>query len=272
MGTQKRFPWYDSVWLDAYCFARETVSSGYPDRLNEFDEFFQVFQTDPEFQVSKHDNVLAPGRLDELKELIASLASHDLEKQELLSFGRFVVHDHPVFDDIQAELTELASRLAKESLEPSYNFLSLYNNLGYCQPHMDAPYAKWTLDICIEQSAIWPIYFSRPRPWPTDLVDSQSDWQQSILSNPDNQFQAVALEEGEAAFFSGSSQWHYRQRIQQVTENNFCHLLFLHFIPAGTRDMLKPENWAELLAIPELEGLTDHYDNTVFEFSVSSRQ
>ena len=31
---------------------------------------------------------------------------------------------------------------------------------------MDAPDAKWTLDLCNEQSDAWPIHFSRIMPWP----------------------------------------------------------------------------------------------------------
>ena len=34
---------------------------------------------------------------------------------------------------------------------PAYNFLSLYTQLDICEPHMDAPKAKWTLNVCIEQ-------------------------------------------------------------------------------------------------------------------------
>jgi hypothetical protein len=32
--------------------------------------------------------------------------------------------------------------------------------------------------------------------------------------------------------------------------------VFLHFIPAGTEDLVRPEAWAELFGAPELEGLT----------------
>lgn len=31
-----------------------------------------------------------------------------------------------------------------------------------------------------------------------------------------------------------------------------CDLLFFHFIPLGTRELVDPDNWARLFAIPEL--------------------
>ncbi len=36
-------------------------------------------------------------------------------------------------------------------------------------PHMDAPDAMWTLDICLEQSEPWPISFSQPVDWPENF-------------------------------------------------------------------------------------------------------
>jgi hypothetical protein len=62
---------------------------------------------------------------------------------------------------MQRELVARVSDLVGEEVEPSYNFLSLYTRMGIFEPHLDAPSAKWTLDICIDQSEPWPIYFSQ---------------------------------------------------------------------------------------------------------------
>jgi hypothetical protein len=32
--------------------------------------------------------------------------------------------------------------------------------------------------------------------------------------------------------------------------------LFFHFIPRGTAELVKPQNWARLFGIPELGGLS----------------
>ena len=110
-----------------------------------------------------------------------------------MGFGRQVVHDHSELSKIQRTLTETVSSLVGEAVEPCYYFLSLYNNLGVCKVHMDAPLAKWTLDICIEQSAPWPIQFSQWVPWPEQFEQTQDDWRSQIVNDLKLQFQSYAL-------------------------------------------------------------------------------
>lgn len=257
-----QLPWYDSPWLSCYFQAKDIVKSVYPDQIEAFEQAFDILRTDHAFREAKVSGVISPSRLEELRQVILEYPQEQLETQELLTFGRYVIHDHPVFDQLQQELTDQLSQLAGEPLEPSYNFLALYNNLGYCQPHMDAPNAKWTLDICLQQSDIWPIQFSQIQPWPEDFArkarqDAEHkswgyQWPKAIIDNPANHFTEHRMEEGEAIFFSGSSQWHYRPRIEQCFKQNFCHLLFLHYIPKGTRELVDPNNWARLFSMPEL--------------------
>ena len=57
--------------------------------------------------------------------------------------------------------------------------------------------------------------------------------------------------------FSGSNQWHYRDRIPRTHERNFCDLLFLHYVPVGCDELLMPGGWHEYFQIPELLPLTD---------------
>ncbi|MCY7281379.1 MAG: hypothetical protein LH610_10885 [Sphingomonas bacterium] len=97
------------------------------------------------------------------------------EKHEMLRFGRLIVHEAELCTELQAKLTDRISELVNEPVEPSYNFLSLYNNLGVCAVHMDAPSAKWTFDYCIEQSDPWPIYLSQVQPWPEKWRHDGSD-------------------------------------------------------------------------------------------------
>ena len=139
-----------------------------------------------------------------------------------------------------------------EVVEPSYNFLSLYNNLGVCKPHMDAPSAKWTVDYCISQSEPWPIHFSQIVPWPEDWQDTGDDWADRIKRDPQHQFCTQVLQEGQAVVFGGSSQWHYRDRIARSQRNNFCTLAFFHFVPKGLRPLINPATWPELFGIAEL--------------------
>lgn len=143
------------------------------------------------------------------------------------------------------------SDLVGEPVEACYNFLSLYGSDGSCAIHMDAPSAKWTLDICIDQSKPWPIHFSELVPWPENWqAPVGGDWQEAIKSS--HQFESHAMQAGEAIAFAGSSQWHYRNPMENASDDDFCTLLFFHFIPAGTSHFVYPRQWAEYFDIPEL--------------------
>lgn len=240
------YPWYDSGWLHAYAQAQDIVKQQYPSRLSEFVEAFEPLRTRSDFQVTKQQ-ILAPEILHESRELIENLDINQLGKQELFSFGRLVVSDHPYFNQLQDSLTTRVGNTVGEEVEPSYNFLSLYNDLGICRVHMDALWAKWTLDVCIDQTAPWPIYISQVRPWPEqiDYQHHDPDWEDKIKRAPQNVFTTYNLKAGESIIFSGSSQWHYRERIVRATKSNYCNLIFFHYIPKGTQPLVWPNQWAD---------------------------
>ena len=123
----------------------------------------------------------------------------------MLSFGRIVVQDAPLCTELQAKLSDRISDFVGEAVEPCYNFLSMYHNLGVCEVHMDAPSAKWTFDYCIEQSSPWPIHLSQVRPWPEEWRHDGDDWDDAIRTDPDHRFEPFTLEEGEAIIFGGTA-------------------------------------------------------------------
>lgn len=249
------FPWYDSPWLYAFTQAKSIIRATCPERLDDFIAAFEPLQTAPDFQVVECPQVFSEEKLVEIRALVKEIQTREYEKHELFSFGRLVMHDLPFFSQLQAELTPLVSAAVGQAVEPRYNFLSLYNNLGICKIHMDAPSAKWTLDVCIDQSDIWPIHFSQIVPWPEDFAYPGDDWEAHIKNDPGNHFTSYELTPGNGIIFSGSSQWHYRDRIVRVTKENFCHLLFLHYIPKGTQGLMSPKKWAAHFGIPELANL-----------------
>ena len=259
---KNNYPWYDSQWLNSYVQAKSIIKQHNPALLEEFVNTTNLLRTRSDFQVTKLPNVFNEVTLAETRELIEVLQTDELEKQELFQFGRMVVHDHPYLNRLQKIFTDLVSEIAQEPVEPYYNFLSLYNNLGVCGVHMDAPYAKWTLDICIDQSESWPIYFSSVQPWPESFKHSGNDWETRIKDDPENNFSKYNLEIGEGVVFSGSSQWHYRNRILNERKNNYCHLAFFHFIPKGAQRIVDPSQWASLFGVPELAQITDGKSET----------
>ncbi|MEO5739413.1 MAG: hypothetical protein ABIS29_02330 [Vicinamibacterales bacterium] len=248
------YPWYDSYWLAEYVRCRTIIEEMKPAALPEFVEALKVFQTRPDFQVKMLDRACGEEELQEIRRQVARVQPTDLELHEARMFGRFVLHNHPYFTELQQRIVPLMSDVIGEDVEVSYNFLSLYGGLGVCPPHLDAPVAKWTLDLCLNQSGPWPIYISQVQSWPmTGARWPDTGWEDAIKQSPALQFTPYTLQPGEAAVFSGSSQWHYRDAIPETGARQFCDLLFFHFIPRGTRELVKPQNWARLFGIPELQ-------------------
>lgn len=250
------YPWYDSWWLADFAAARKALASS-PAVLERFTHDTDVLRTRPSFTTRVIDGFLDETTRARVVDLIAALTPADLDFAEARSFGRFVSRNQPYLSELHRRFTPFVSEQVGELVEPTYNFLSLYGAPGVCAPHMDAPDAKWTLDVCIAQSAPWPIHFSRVVPWPEPAPGSPvpDDWSDAIKHSPLLQFEPVALEPGQAVIFSGSSQWHYRDRMAPGPGRRFCELLFFHFVPAGTRDLARPRNWGRLYDAPALEGL-----------------
>jgi hypothetical protein len=247
------YPWYDSQWLAEFSRWQARLAWENPDVLARFVEALRIFRTRQDYQTTLVRPAFADEELGEIRRHVAAVQAADLELHEAQAFGRLVVHNHPAFTELHGRLVPLVSEIAGEDVEPSYTFLSLYGAMGACPPHLDAPEAKWTLDLCVNQSAPWPLYVSQVVPWPLDgeMWRDQS-WKDSLTRSSSLQFTPYALLPGEAVVFSGSSQWHYREAIPAVGGRQFCDLLFFHFIPRGTAELVAPENWPRLFDIPGL--------------------
>ena len=237
--------------MASYVAVRDLFRANCPERETEFTDAFKRLHTDPEFRTIELQQVIGPRVLEDLRRLIAEVQIGALENHELFRFGRYVIHNHPYLNQMQGALTRLVSDHVGEPVEASYNFLSLYNNLGVCELHMDAPNAKWTLDLCIDQSSAWPIQISNVCDWPVEL-DCSSGWEARVFADRNVEFSQYTHIEGSGLLFSGSSQWHYRDRIPRSGQENFSHLAFFHFIPAGTGELADPRKWASLFGMPQI--------------------
>jgi hypothetical protein len=251
------FPWYDSPWLKAYTRARHLIQHVCPGRLAEFENAFTCLRTRPDFRVQHFPKLFGDEVMARIKQTILGVHRTQLEMHETRSFGRFVVHDHPYFTELQHSTVDIVSEAVGEPVESCYNFLSLYTKQGVCPVHLDSPQAKWTLDFCIDQSEPWPIHFSQVVSWPENFQYDGEDWQDIIKNSPQLRFSAYSLEPGQAVVFSGSSQWHYRDPIPATPgREQFCRLLFFHFVPKGMNHYINPKSWAKFFDIPELGEFT----------------
>jgi hypothetical protein len=251
------FPWYDSIWLSQYVAARAYFAEHRPQQLSDFVAALEPLRTRPDFSVLELRHLIDANDLQRIRTLVKSLPLEALEMHEMNGFGRFVVHDEPALAAMQESMADLVSERVGERVEPSYSFLSLYTKLGRCPVHMDAPSAKWTLDICIDQSGPWPIHLSQIVPWPEAFAQEDGDWAGRILRDPQHRFRQYVLEQGDALIFSGSSQWHHRESMVDPQKSGFATLLFFHFVPAGMREFASPAEWGRLFGVPQLSAVVD---------------
>ena len=249
--------WYDAVWLAKFIEAKSIIARVAPARLPAFEAAFEVLRVPPGFSQRFVPGFFAPDQLDRIRETVRSIPMEKLGTDEIAMFGRFIVRRWPEFTALQATLADTVSELAGEPVEPSYNFLSLYTKMGVCRPHLDTPSAKWTLDICIAQSEPWPIHFSQAVPWPESAEELQERSPRSLREDPALYFTAEVLTPGDAVLFSGANQWHYRDALPPRRGQQFCDLLFFHYVPAGTAELIQPRNWARLFDIPQLAEMAD---------------
>ena len=240
-----------------YVSAQSYLRDFYPRRLQDFVSAFAPLRTRRDFQVERLPRMLDDSAVSAIRQLAGSLPLEQLELHEIAGFGRFVAHDQPALARLQASTVGLVSELAGELVEPNYSFLSMYTKLGRCPVHMDAPSAKWTLDICIDQSEPWPIHLSQTVAWPEAFAHDGEDWSERVKADPAHVFASYSLEPGDALLFAGSSQWHYRDPLPRAGQAGFSTMLFFHFIPQGTRELVDPANWCRIFDVTELARVVD---------------
>lgn len=255
MKGVRQLPWYDAHFLRRFEAAKQYLALLAPDVLDEFVAGFAPLRPPADFAIRKVDALFDTATRAQIVEIARNIPAQQLERHEIIDFGRHVVHDHPTFIALQRAILPRVSELAGRQLEAGYNFLSLYGGAGKCDPHMDEPISMYTLDYCIEQSEGWPIRFSNIVDWPQ--ASEMAQWQpDQVLENPALSFETQILEPGEAILFNGSSQWHYRD---SITPGGFCSLLFFHYYPKGCHDLVWPRHWARYFDMPVLAPLCDMF-------------
>ncbi len=252
-----KFPWYDSAWHLAYLEVCDLLKVKYPDKLDDFIFALAPLRTDPGFSTSLITAALSDAQVDEAKLIIKEMHIGDWERHELARFGRLILHDHPFFTELQESLCERVSEACGERVVASYNFLSLYNRRGVCEPHMDDPHAKWTLDVPLHVTDDWPIHISGVEDWPAVDFDPGDNWQDVIKTG--RQYERYAAAPGDGLLFSGSSQWHYREPAPDDPQFA-CYLIFFHFTPALTSELVSPGNWPAFLDVAEIEPIVKDYE------------
>ena len=129
----------------------------------------------------------------------------DINEPPPRKFNRWCWHNLPLLRKLHyhPDLLKKANEIFGEAVKPSYVFLSMYGEGGICPRHTDRAQCKYTIDMCISQRDVWPIY-----------IDDQP----------------YLLEENWAVAYSGTDSPHYRNTIEL---GNYCNLAFFHFVPVS---------------------------------------
>lgn len=245
----RSFPWYDAGWLRTWFRCRDQIEAQNPDQLEHFVSAFDVLRTRSDFAANVTE-VIDSGTHRALARRAKRLQHGPCEQHEMRGFGRLVVHDDPLITEVQEALVDPMSRLAGEAVESAYNFLSFYTAGARCPLHLDAPEAKWTLDHCLDRSPHrWPIEISETIAWPDGRWPGGSFDRRNLSA----QFESFELEPGESLIFSGSAQWHGRASAAGHGDDFFRTMLFLHYVPAGTSELLDPSTWPKRFSLPTLD-------------------
>lgn len=155
----------------------------------------------------------------------------DAADEEFPKFNRQYAHNPPLLVKIHSQLTEFASEQFEEKLKPSYAFLSIYNEQGVCPLHIDRPQCYRTIDYLVSQKVNngWPLYISKSFER-NEIKDSKilPETEQEIEEIKKSfEWNEIILNPNDAVLYSGTHQWHYRNKIDGETAT----LIFFHFVP-----------------------------------------
>lgn len=158
-----------------------------------------------------------------------TLKSSPLLKKDSTEINRYYVHDDPFFKKVHTNFfTPVAIKHFKEDLKPTYNFVSFYEqSIGILPLHADKFECYLTIDLCLNQKEVWPIYINND-----DLVPESTYIDFFAMNETQKDFymkrsKPYLLQPGDALFYSGSKFPHWRPKIQ---DKNFCDVVLFHFV------------------------------------------
>jgi hypothetical protein len=154
----------------------------------------------------------------------------NLSSERETVFSRTVAHNPGFMVDIHSQLEDFASEIFGEPVQKSYCFVSSYDEHGVCPLHIDRPQCRWTLDYLIDQSfqEPWPLFVSDSFDEPffyVDHVSSEEDKNEVIKYY---EWHSALMFPNDAACYSGTNQWHFRQ---PIPNSGSATLVFFHFVP-----------------------------------------
>lgn len=186
-------------------------------------------------------NFFQKAELGRLQAYLESLKTNPIMKEDIKSFSRLYCVNDPLTQKLhQTHAWDVASTVFPVPLKPSYSFVSLYRpGQGSCPIHVDRPQCFYTIDVCINQAQPWPIYVNSKEKFLAYPIWIGGKDDESIVEEMKNTSQEFLLEPGDALCYSGTHHPHWRNQLQP---DNFCDLIFFHFVAADFTGSLWPSN------------------------------
>ena len=104
------YPWYDSFWLTKYQRAKDVIRRVQPEKLPVFVAALSGLRTGADFRTKKIPGLFDDATMAAIRQTVAMFKLTELEGHEIKRFGRFVVHDHPFFTELQKRTIDLEAR------------------------------------------------------------------------------------------------------------------------------------------------------------------
>jgi hypothetical protein len=146
------------------------------------------------------------------------VAYHDKSSDPHDVFNRWVWYNLPLLVRYHHDPQFIAyvSDLAGRPVKPTYVFTSMYGADGICPLHVDRPQCQFSVDMLVASN-------HKDKPWPIYVEDEPY-----ILERP-----------GDAVFYSGTGQKHYRNPMKEESDATKVDLVFFHFAPIEWQGELK---------------------------------
>jgi hypothetical protein len=144
---------------------------------------------------------------------------HKINMDYCGNFHRYQSHNDPPLVAIHHKIKDKVQELiGGVPIKTSYLYAVLYDENGYCFPHVDKRQCEFTVDLCVKQSKPWPFYVNHVNDyWTTDEKTLKDNCEEYIL------------EEGDALLLLGTDHFHYRNRMNG-DKGDYCHMCFFHFV------------------------------------------
>ncbi len=175
-------------------------------------------------------NLLEQKQLESFRARIALIKESGNYTHDNKYFMRDMLQNDPFFVKIHNLLMNpLAQTFFPVPVMPSHSFVLMYDGgKGNFNIHVDQSYCEWSLDVCVSQSHVWPIYINSKFVMPGEpgTVNFET-YEQEEIEKLHREGTPYELSPGDALLFCGSTQPHWRKK---NADGAFCDMVLFQFI------------------------------------------